>query len=392
MSTIIRAATAADFLSLVPALLGFTPVRSLVLVPFAGGRSLGGLRADLPGDADTGELDQTASTLIGMVCKVARVDGVAAIVYTDRTLGDGVELPERALVDAVLSRAHICGLRVVDALVVGADAWESYLDTPRPGGRPLHDLAVPASSEVDRAVERDQFAAAELPTAGVVTTERVGRMLADLRAVLDADESAADVPERRLRAACVVLDLLQDPPDLFESVLEGDADTLEVPRLAAVVLALSRPLLRDVALAQWAADIATGDAVFRAQTRFAEGEPFPEDLAHVMLGEGPAPEPARLRHALELCRRAAAAAPRDDRPGALASAAWLSWAMGRSTHAGEYATRALSIDPDHGLSGIVMTMIAQGRLPEWAFTRVGEADGEATSRGGRGSSRGSRAR
>jgi hypothetical protein len=54
----------------------------------------------------------------------------------------------------------------------------------------------------------------------------------------------------------------------------------------------------------------------------------------------------------------------------LAAAAWISWALGRSTHAAWYAERALEIEPGHGLSEIVATMIGAGHLPEWAFERA----------------------
>ncbi len=36
MTTIVKAANAAQFLSLVPKMLGYRPARSLVLIPFAG--------------------------------------------------------------------------------------------------------------------------------------------------------------------------------------------------------------------------------------------------------------------------------------------------------------------------------------------------------------------
>src|SRR3546814_5555462 len=86
MTTIFRAAGAADFLALVPRLLGYLPSRSLVLIPFDGNRTLGGLRLDLPRDLDPLELDRTSSTVMGMVCKVSHTDAVALVAYTDETL------------------------------------------------------------------------------------------------------------------------------------------------------------------------------------------------------------------------------------------------------------------------------------------------------------------
>ena len=49
--TTIKAGTPRDFLGLVPALLGFTPHASLVLVPFEATRTIGAMRFDLDTDA-----------------------------------------------------------------------------------------------------------------------------------------------------------------------------------------------------------------------------------------------------------------------------------------------------------------------------------------------------
>ena len=73
MSVTVKAADAAQFLSLVPRLLGFTPTRSLVLVPMARGRSLGAMRLDLPPDD---LVDTLASRAIGMICRIADAEAV----------------------------------------------------------------------------------------------------------------------------------------------------------------------------------------------------------------------------------------------------------------------------------------------------------------------------
>ena len=61
------------------------------------------------------------------------------------------------------------------------------------------------------------------------------------------------------------------------------------------------------------------------------------------------------------------AAPR--RAGALAVCGWLSWALGRSTHADRYARKALAAEPDHGLASIVRSFVSAAHLPDWAFRR-----------------------
>lgn len=88
MSTIVRATSPAEFLALVPHLLGCTPRNSLALVTFAGGRSLGALRIDLPGPDAVSDIENVAATVIGMACKVPRTDAIAAVVYTETKLAD----------------------------------------------------------------------------------------------------------------------------------------------------------------------------------------------------------------------------------------------------------------------------------------------------------------
>ena len=134
--------------------------------------------------------------------------------------------------------------------------------------------------------------------------------------------------------------------------------------------------MRDIALVQWCGGFAAGDEALDAQLRWESGEEYPAHLAMQMWGEGERPDPNRLEAALALSRRVAAAAPRAVRAGALASCAWLSWALGRSTHAERYALLAGEIEPEHGLAEIVRSFVLAGHLPDWAFRRGGGTDGE----------------
>ncbi|WZH37692.1 MAG: DUF4192 family protein [Microbacterium enclense] len=368
MSTTIRVSSPLALLALVPRLLECAPRRSLVLIPFANSRSLAALRVDLPSD-DNPDLDSIASTLIGMACKVPMTDAVTAVLYTDDAVRDDDALPHRALADAILSRAHICGLHVIDALVVGADGWASYLDAAV-GGAHLRDEITAAGPDLpDASPEHDHLAAAALPAVSLADKERVGRALEDADRLLGVPSEQDGLSVARRRTAEALLDDLIDPPALFEAALEPLTGPHGRRRLAALAFALDRPLLRDVALMQWVGDIAAGDAAFHAQTHFPDGQGYPEDVARPMRGEGARPDPDRLLLALDRCRQVAATVPRDHRPGALAACAWLAWASGRSSHAAFYAETALAIEPEHGLAGIVLTLAGHGRLPEWLFER-----------------------
>lgn len=363
MTTVIRAAGAADFLALVPRLLGFVPEHSLVLIPFARGRTLGAMRLDLPDAAGAAELDAFASTSVGLTCKVSHTDAVAAVVFTDREIGPDGAMPYDALIRAVLLRADLCGLGVPEALCLSPGGWGSYLAPRVPaGGRPRAEIPFDHEALADLpCAPGDQSSGAQLPSADLAEKERVARALRHLTA--SPGRGAAGVG---------------DPPALFEEALSWPADDLLPAQAATMVYALDRPALRDIALVQWAIGRARGEQALTAQRAWENGVPYPADIAATMWGEGPRPDAERLRRALALARRLAAVAPRASRPGPLAACAWLSWALGNSTHAGHHATAAREIDPSHGLAGIVLTLVAGAHLPEWTFEHRARTDVPAT--------------
>lgn len=372
MTTTLTISTPAQFLSLVPSVLGFHPVRSLVAVPTRRGRSLGALRIDLPPDDDPDAGERLASSVVGLVCRIADADAMVAVVYTDASVGD--TLPHRRLAEALSLSAEACGLPLTDVLVVAADGWGSHLDPLLPeGGRSLAELA-PPEIEDGPEVAGDQAAGAALPRHEPAEVKAVTAATKAVRAALALVGEAAGVPRpgRRGRVDPAVLEVagaLVDLPRFAEDALEWDAAHLTPLQAAAVSLCLSRPALRDVALVDWAADLETGRRALRAQRGWEEGAAYPAELARILWGEGRRPAPARLEAALALARHVAALTRRSDRPGALAACAWLSWALGRSTHAERYAAQALAIDPEHGLGGIMRSFVAAGHLPDWAFTR-----------------------
>ncbi len=367
MTTIVKAADAAQFLALVPRLLGFTPRKSVVIVPMSGPRSLGGMRLDLPADTDD-PCDLLAATVIGMVCRVTSADGFLAVVYTDES--GSTSLPRAQLAEALTRAADASGLSVVDVFVVAADGWASLLDET-PERRPLSELTLTAPLGPEPA-PGDQTSGARLPEASAADRRRVGaahRSLGDALAVICGIPSDRTRQERidpsALAAACE----LDDLPRLYEKALEWDPDDLDPMNVALVGWCLQRPALRDVALVQWASDALGGTEAMAAQHRWEDGEEYPADLASVMWGEGVTPDPDRLQRALRLTLHIAARTARRHRAGLLAVSAWLSWALGRSTHADRFAEMALEIDEAHGLADIVRSFVAATHLPDWAFRR-----------------------
>lgn len=377
MTTIVPAAGAAQFLALVPKMLGYRPAQSVVLVPFSRSRSIGAMRFDLPDEKTPGdEIDRICATFIGMICRLPEADAVAMITYTDARFSDG-GMPHRMLIEGLQRRADSCGIRLTDALCVAADGWGSHLDPLCPeSGRPLAELGVePAGTEHLTVADGDQRSGTELPSVDLAEKERTARAvtaLDDATQLLCGIGTAPERPanERRVDPqALATVCLLDDLPTLFEEALGWDAGALAPFDAAALIWCLARPALRDIALVQWCGGMAAGDDALDAQLRWEAGEEYPADLAMQMWGEGERPDSDRLETALTLCRRVAAVAPRERRAGALAACGWLAWALGRSTHAETYACEACAIEPDHGLAEIVRSFVLAGHLPDWAFRR-----------------------
>lgn len=349
----------------------------------------------------------------------------------ERSDGALTSLAHTSLIDAVRRCADACGLAVRDALCVADDGWASYLEPRHAHPRSaLTAAAARAGLPADRGpAPGDQRSGAALPDVDPAERERVATALAELLPLLGAlepgtrsgtgDDGPADwsdddprrgddlgmfrafawataattiVPEdTEPRATATALGALCDIPGLFERALGAVPEQLDTGTTAALLLCLSRPPLRDVALSQWSFSLTLGLELLEAQLLWEDGEAFPVHLAAHMVGEGPSPDLGRVQAALALARHLSAMAPAQWRCAPLTLAAWLSWALGRSTHASVYLALVHEIDPEYGLAELVSTMVRGGRLPEWAFGRSDTLrehglDGEAgTDRSGRGS-------
>ncbi len=370
MTTIVKAADAAQLLPMIPALFGFTPTRSIVIIPFAHGRNVGGMRIDLP---PASQVDSVAATLIGMVCRAEDADAYVAVVFDDTTPKRG--LPHSALITALQIRADACGLRTLDALHIGTHRWASYLDADTGGA--VRELAAPAGATAFLPPPgEDQHSGGTPARAPKPQRRRISIALHELNRATAAiaDPRPAATGGRIHPTALATAALLDDLPEFLEGIVRDhtgeDAtggDHMDTYARAALIWCLQRPALRDVALATWLDGIDAGDAALAAQLRHEDDDPCTEAVAHRMWGEGSQPDAERLFCALDACRRAAAAAPDASRPGALSACAWLSWALGRMTHAEAYARQAMRIEPAHGLSEIVLSFVAASHLPDWAF-------------------------
>lgn len=388
MTTIITAHDAQDLLALVPELAGFRPVESLVLVAFRGKRSRGALRVDLPDTADADALSAVASSLIGLLCKIPEVDAVVPLVYTSARFDAGNVPPHGEAMNALIFHAERSGFLVRDALCVAADGWASYLDTAvPPGGRSLSliaDSAVnaqlaaerPPGAPADRAMPDQRGPDPRGGTADLATRQRMGRLINRFRAMAN-DEAALGEPSAELAA-------LLELPAVAEMSLCCPVETVSELDAAALLFAMQDPPTRDMLLIHWAFGVEAGARAERENLRFAAGEPGAgRESAALFWGDGPRPDPERIEAAIELLLELVARSPRRCTPPALCMVAWLNWALGRSSRAAVFLEMALAIDPGYGLAGILETMLAIGRLPEWAFADPVQSGESAARREGR---------
>jgi hypothetical protein len=359
-----KAANASDFLKLVPRMLGYVPERSLVVIPFNGSRSVGAMRFDLP-PADS--LVSSVASIMGVALQIREVTAFVPIVYTDETALEGIGLP---LIHEFNERAHQAGIHLSDKLIVANDGYVSAFD-PTLEVKPLSDLVLDDDPDLPSIKAGGVLAGTELPAVELGDFEDVQAALAGLAVtieVLTTGESTSEFDPANVEAILTVA-MLDDLPELYEQALTWVPKDIPAYSTAALAWCFARPALRDVALVQWCNGRDAGDRALEAQMAWEEGVEYPADLAMQMWGEGPQPNPERLERALKLMRHVASYTTNEVQAGALATAAWLSWALGRSSHAEHYAKQAIIADPEHGLAEIVHSFVTAGHLPAWAFIR-----------------------
>ncbi|WP_344818281.1 DUF4192 family protein [Microbacterium soli] len=371
MNTVIHAAEPAELLGTVPVLAGFTPRRSVVLLPFHGTRGRGAMRIDLPDPG--GDPHTFASAALQALLQVDDVDATAIVVYSDappQSDADRLLPPWAALAEALVEACEGSGLRIIEAMWVTPTGWGDYLDEDAVP-RPLD--SIPSAPDIPGVgdLSGDQLAGADLPASDLADRERVGRALAELETIMDGhrDGRAGDAGDENPLALMGAAMILDDLPAFVEDLLEAPTRT-DSYSCAALLWCLSRPVLRDAILVQWASDEEFGCRALAAQLAFTgQHSELPDEIGDVFTGRGARPDPDRLGCALEVVRHAAARAPRPAKAGALTAAAWLAWALGRSSHAGRYVDEALRIDPGLGMATLIRSMLDAARLPEWVLRR-----------------------
>lgn len=360
MTTIIKAHGPADLLAMVPALLGFEPRNSVVLLGFSGKRTCGALRYDLPDQShERHVIDRMVATLL----RIPGLDNVVIVIRTDRPFPARLGAPHVRLAKSLARSLRSSGIGVKESLCHAADGWASYLDPKTPaGGHPLSeiDTSLIHHEVPDNLREQRMHPLAEgrVPSVNDQELDATASQIAELEALMaqlgkPARGESFGLPDDRDWGA---LEVCRDFPLFFEGVLDWDAD--DVKHGASLLLfVLQGPPLRDRAMLQWATDLSVGDDMDR------------DPLAHagIMLGEGARPDVRRIERAIALLTSVIARAEDRRRPAPLCMLAWLNWALGRSSVAGRHIDEALTIDPEYSMAQLQFSILSNGILPAWAF-------------------------
>ncbi|MFH8253281.1 DUF4192 family protein [Microbacterium sp. B2969] len=335
MTTILKAADKGELLTAISTLVGYTPTESLVVAPFRGTRSRGALRVDLPTATDADTLAAVAAQTLGMVCRLGGITMIAAAIYTD-----GDHARHALLAETLRTASDLLGLDVAAIFYATPNAWGEYFTGE------AHTEPAPALPGAPAIAAGDQHAGIELPATDPALAAAVAS------AVFPTDDEAT------LTA-------------LLEDVLTADLTAPDSSTLAHLAAVMAVPAVRDAALIQWASDEQTGREAVAAQTAHTTaGTPFPEHLGRIYLGDTmQRPDLDRLAAALKVCRFTAAHVTGREHAALLAAAAWLSWALGRTTHAVHLLDHARQADPGLTLVDTLDAVMTAGVLPAWVFTR-----------------------
>jgi hypothetical protein len=374
---IVKAASTADFLAMVPSIAGGSVAQSIVFVPFHGKRSLGGAcRIGLPTRDRRADIRTVVHRAVGVMSRLPGVDRVDVVIYTDRTFEGERGIPHLELGRAAVNGLQRAGFHIGLAACVAADGWGDYLERSHQDvGHPLGDIEASEAGVRARALAGDDEAASwdrEVPDADPAERQKVARILGLEPA--DSDEELVPFSHELPTV------------DLFEMVLTGCPEPVFV---AMGLVLFDGPAARDAALLHYAfgrdigeAAVANADrwaTVQRAtgktmdalvEEEMAAGESVDGvEFGDMLLGRTDRiPDRERLGAAIRMLRALVAHAPDDLRAAPLTMLGWCLWAIGSASAAGAMLDRAIAESPEYRMAGLLRTWVDAGALPDWLFS------------------------
>jgi hypothetical protein len=287
------------------------------------------------------------------MCKIADVQAIAVVVFTDGPSDNGRAHTDFATV--LGRRVEQSGFRLYDSVCQASNGWFSYLDD-EPVVHPLSEITESAcTSEVPEEHQPKLSLPDRVPDVDIVTMKRVRKKLDRLHA-LSHINLGMYVPKSFVPA--------QDFPLFAEKALSWTPDEL-AQHDALFIFSVMSPPMRDVVMLQWATDLHTGDRLFDASE--VPIEAYDPDLARLWMGIGPRPDHERVESGIRLLEQIVARCEGVFRLAPLSMIAWLNWAIGQSSIAHVYLREAREIDPEYGMAELLDNMLSNGMFPEWAF-------------------------
>ena len=384
--TILRSRTGADFLATLPTLAGFTAPDSLLLVPFRGKRTTGGVfRIGLEAFRRSPHLADAADGLVGALRRIPTCDAAVIVICADESFPVARLLWEplwRALEEAM----DEAGISTKDALLQTPDGWGSFYESDLAAeGRPLAEIdQSPLAAEAAESREGKQVRPydADLtfpdPEPAFATALRDAVILRlDFEEVSDSFGVLSPAPRI-------------DPLVLAENLLaRSGPDAVSVPEYAQLIQLCALPATRDQLIVQIAFGRKAGAAVARDNARLHRiqdrtgmsmdevveselraGRKGSADLDGALLGQTRRiPDRERLGRAIDLLRRAVPALQFADRGGPLCVLAWLEWAIGANTVAAALIADARRADPHLRMAGLLDELF-RTLSPSWLYDRL----------------------
>lgn len=371
MNEPLRISRPADFIPVIPKLLGYLPKNSLVIVPISGKSSGAIMRIDCPSELVVGERQALAASeapedtpelviayvegVVEHVAKLRDCTAAAVCLFTDAkpTCGqcEHIEycpadsrcfecLPGEQLIDCVEEMLLRIGVKLVGALVVTNDHWYDVWGVERgPASDAVRALARSNTSFADRA---------HIPAAGADAIKAVAAL---------CSERPGDDPIATDEVLCA-WNLLVDGDNYVSS---GHEPTL----LSLVILGLRDPKTTECMLTNAIYGQESADEIARVWDTLAE-EISPKDLQGMIVArtEFDPIDHDRAERSVRALRRVIAHTMQDAQGPALAVLAWLEWSRASGSLAHHYACEALRLG-DFTLASQVYEYVSTGAVPGW---------------------------
>lgn len=349
MTEVLKAATDADFLAMVPMLAGYSARNSIVCAVFHGKRTGAAFRFDLPARHRHSDYRAVADAVGAMALRVDGADRLAPVLYTDQSFDGEHGIPWRDFAQLLDRRLMRLGFGVMGPYCVAADGWGSYDEA----GSPRYPLDEIESSPLYKPMPA---LSAALPDADPAVLAALGSVKA-----------------------------LPDAVEHVEQCLSVEPSAHDLAVLAALAQA---PYLRDAMMVQIAFGRIVGEALVRDSQEYhvlqdesglsmdevvlreiEEGRlEFHDELTGLLLGVGRIrPDTDRVQSACNWLAVTTASVPEPLRPPLLCMLGWLHWTRGLGTIAGAHIDSALDIDPDYGMAELQFEVLRRGVVPEWAL-------------------------